>query len=102
MRAGSALSPVAALPVVQVLRTGARTRTGRACYGFGRPVGRRDPEQRGDGVPRQTVFKPLSSKAELAVRIVGCGLILAAVWLTWSLAHRELDFDEADYLNIAR
>jgi 4-amino-4-deoxy-L-arabinose transferase-like glycosyltransferase len=52
-------------------------------------------------VPKQAVFKPLGPRAALAVGVAGCGLVLVAAWLTWCLMHRELDFDEADYLNIA-
>lgn len=32
----------------------------------------------------------------------GLALVLLAAGLTWALVHRELDFDEADYLCIAR
>lgn len=45
---------------------------------------------------------PQDPRARWAVRLLGYGLIVTAVWLTYCLMHRELDFDEADYLDIAR
>jgi 4-amino-4-deoxy-L-arabinose transferase-like glycosyltransferase len=38
----------------------------------------------------------------LSARAAAAGLVMAAAAATWNLMHRELDFDEADYLIIAR